>query len=742
MQFASPLPWWAAVLVGAIIAGAAYWSYRRPLTPLSTAQRATLTALRALALAALVFFLCRPVVLRPPAADPDLIVPVLVDVSRSMRVPDAGGQTRIARAAELVRRELLPALSGSFTPEVYTVGESWTAASTDMLDTLAADARHSNLTVAVDAIRERYRGRRVAGVIVVSDGGNTGTAAAASEGGPAVFAIGVGSSDGPPDREVVGITAGDPRVGQSSVDLRVSAVSRGYGRSPYQLRILGNGRLLESRTITPAADGSPVEEVFTVSPDPAIATVYTAEVATEGGEAVVENNSRAVLVSPTGRKRRLLAIVGAPGYEYSFMARVLAKDPSLEVDSIVRKGQDETGRDTFLVQAGGGRAAALTSGFPSSREALYGYDGLIVANVEGDFFTRAQLAMAAEFVAARGGGLVVLGGRSFAQRGLIGTPLEAALPVELNDRRGGLQRASFDAEGVSPANVLALTPDGETHPVMRIAATAAETRKRWSALPPLAASAALGGPRPGATVLAVTTAPSGALYPVIAVQRYGRGRSMVFAGEASWRWRMMVASTDRTYEHFWRQAARWLVTPAPDPVSVVVPEAAEPGDAIAVAVDARDGAFAPVADATVTATLSSPGGAGGALTMRRESATAGRFAARLTPDAAGLYRVQAEARRGTRSLGTADRWFYVGGADREFADPRLNEGFLRRLARASGGQYVPAGDVGAVVSLLQSASPRTLDPEQRDLWHEPWAFALVVALLSAEWILRRRWGLR
>jgi uncharacterized membrane protein len=541
---------------------------------------------------------------------------------------------------------------------------------------------------------------------------------------------------------VVGITAGDPRVDQSSVDLSVSAISHGYGRSPFQLRILGNGRLLESRTITPAADGSPVDEVFTVSPDPAIATVYTAEIAAEGGEAIAENNSRAVLVSPTGRKRRLLAMVGAPGYEYSFMARALARDPGLEVDSIVRKGQNETGQDTFLVQAGGGRAAALTSGFPSSREALYAYDGLIVANVEGDFFTRAQLSTAAEFVAVRGGGLVVLGGRSFAQRGLIGTPLEAALPVELNDRRGGLARASFNPEGASPANVLTLTPEGDTHPVMRIAPTSAETRKLWAALPPLAASAPLGGPRPGATVLAVTTAPSGALHPVVAVQRYGRGRSMVFAGEGSWRWRMMVASTDRTYEHFWRQAARWLVTPAPDPVSAAVPEAAEPGGSIQISVDARDGEFAPVADATVTATLSSPGGEVAALTLRRDATSAGRFSAGLTPAASGLYRVQAEARRGTRSLGTADRWFYVGGADREFADPRLNEGFLRRLARASGGRYVPASDAGTIVSMLHSASPQNLAPEQRDLWHEPWAFALVVALLSAEWILRRRWGLR
>ena len=96
----------------------------------------------------------------------------------------------------------------------------------------------------------------------------------------------------------------------------------------------------------------------------------------------------------------------------------------------------------------------------------------------------------------------------------------------------------------------------------------------------------------------------------------------------------------------------------------------------------------------------------------------------------------------TSDLGAVDRWFYVGGSNREFADPRLNEGFLRRVARASGGRYVQAADAMQLVSWLKAATPQTADPEQRDLWHEPWAIAAVALLLSAEWVLRRRWGLR
>jgi hypothetical protein len=216
----------------------------------------------------------------------------------------------------------------------------------------------------------------------------------------------------------------------------------------------------------------------------------------------------------------------------------------------------------------------------------------------------------------------------------------------------------------------------------------------------------------------------------------------VFAGEASWRWKMMVASTDRSYEFFWRQAARWLSSAAPEPVAIRVPEAPEPGDALTIDVDARDASFAPVPDAAIEATLTPPGGTATPLRLRHGDPAGGRYTTAIAAEQAGLYRVHAEARRGSTMLGTADRWMYVGSADREFADPRLNEGFLRRVARSSGGRYVRAADAAKVPAWLEAAVPQRAAPERRDLWHEPWAFALIVVLLSGEWILRRRWGLR
>jgi len=687
----------------------------------------------------LFLLLCRPVVLLPPVNGGDIVVPVLVDTSRSMRIEDADGRSRLASATALLTSQVLPALTRIGRPELFKVGDGLTESSAE---NLAADGRHTDLVGAVNAVRERFRGRRVAGILVLSDGGDTGQhplQAGQLQGAP-VSTIGFGTPEGVPDREVLSIGAGDPQLDQALVDVHVTTLTRGLGKTAYTLRVSANGQLLESRQITPGAEGAPDDQTFQVTPDPINATVVTADVVADPRETIRENNVRTLLLSPATRKRRLLVLAGSPGYEHSFLVRALAQDPSFEIDSIVRKGKDDSGRDTFLIQATGGRGASLVSGFPPTRDALFGYDAVVIGNLEGEFFGQEQIAMLADFVSVRGGGLLVLGSRTFLQRGIAGSALEEALPVELTDRRGGAPTRAGEGEAGSTRNKVAVTPEGALNPIMRIGATVEESRRLWADMPALASVSPVGGPRPGATVLALSQASNGASVPLLAVQRYGRGRSMVFSGEASWRWRMMRPSTDRSYELFWRQAARWLSGDAPAPVTIAVPDNPSPGDAVSIQVEARNAAFVPVADASVSATLTAPGGSQQSLTLR--PAGTGVQAATFQAETPGLYRIHAEARQGAASLGVADRWAYVGAADTEFADPRLNEAFLRRLARQSGGQYVPESDAGRVLTSLSETTPHTLEPERRDLWHQPWTFAFVLLLLGAEWVLRRLWGLR
>jgi len=176
-------------------------------------------------------------------------------------------------------------------------------------------------------------------------------------------------------------------------------------------------------------------------------------------------------------------------------------------------------------------------------------------------------------------------------------------------------------------------------------------------------------------------------------------------------------------------------------VSIVLPENGVPGENAVLGVETRDASFAPVADALVDASVTTPGGDTRSIKVRR-TATAGMYTADLRLDEPGLYHVSADARRAGVELGHADRWMYAGAVDREFIDPRLNEAWLRRVTRGTGGRYVRPADASKIVDWLQESAPQQAARVRRDLWHEPWAFAAIVALLSTEWILRRRWGLR
>jgi hypothetical protein len=84
----------------------------------------------------------------------------------------------------------------------------------------------------------------------------------------------------------------------------------------------------------------------------------------------------------------------------------------------------------------------------------------------------------------------------------------------------------------------------------------------------------------------------------------------------------------------------------------------------------------------------------------------------------------------------------VGGADTEMTDPRLNVHVLQRVALATGGRVIEPGQASALADDLRAALPATVLLLRHDLWHNGWSFGAIIALLAAEWVVRRRSGLR
>jgi len=736
VQFATPLPSWAIALVALTVVGLAVMAYRHA-AGLRPAQRGLLIFLRAAALSLVILCLLRPMVLVPPPDRQDGVVAVLVDGSRSMGLRDAEGLTRIERAGTLLTRDIVPSLSSRFRVEPFVFGDRLVPAGDAAL---AATGDRTDLADAVRAVVERHRGQGLSAIVVLSDGNDTSGAdleAAGRAAGVPIVAVGLGRTDGA-DREVVALATGQSSLDASLVDLTATLAARHLPGS-FDVRLLQNGQVVERRSVTPASDGAPMRVVFTVAPDRSAPTVYTIDVPAADAELTPANNQARALVPPPGRRRLLLSLEGAPGFEQTFLKRAWSDDPSLEVDAAVRKGRNEQGADTFFVQAGGARASTLVTGFPSTREALFAYDAVVLADYDLHLLSRESQEWLRAFVSERGGGLLFSGARTFDPQGLAGSPLEELLPLRLGDGVGVVRAASTSAEDryrVRP------TPEGTRHPMMRIAATDQEARSRWANLPSLAGVVQLGGARPGASVLAVMDE-LGANSTVVAVQRFGAGRTALFAGQASWRWKMLRPASDGSYDRFWRQTARWLTADALEPITATPPGSVLPGDPVELPIVARTAAYAPSPQDELRVRVEGPDGKTIDIIPSLTDPARGLFTARVPAGERGIYR--AEVVRTTGSSGSARtelRWL-VGGLDRELADPRLNEAGLRRLADASGGRYGTAEQGAAVAGwAIQAAAVRNRPPEWRDAWHTGWMFLSIVLLVSTEWGLRRRWGLR
>lgn len=215
---------------------------------------------------------------------------------------------------------------------------------------------------------------------------------------------------------------------------------------------------------------------------------------------------------------------------------------------------------------------------------------------------------------------------------------------------------------------------------------------------------------------------------------------MIFGGEAAWRWRMLMPATDGTYDSFWRQSIRWLAGASPRAVEVNGPVEAMPGEPVRLGVRVRNRAFEAASPASVVMSVDGPAGERES-PMPAPSDEPGLQSAVFTPSQDGVYRVKADVRWADGRVESATTSVLVGGADAEMTEPWRHDAALARLAEESGGSLVAEADLDTLPALLQKAAGAP-ELREKELWHQPWVFMLLVGLLSAEWTLRRRWGLR
>lgn len=333
------------------------------------------------------------------------------------------------------------------------------------------------------------------------------------------------------------------------------------------------------------------------------------------------------------------------------------------------------------------------------------------------------------------------GAQSFAQGNYYGTPIEKLLPVELPSHNGVANQglATF-RDKFKPL----LTPDGLHHPMLQLSSVESENSTMWEKLPDLVGYNPLGRAKPGATVLAThpLSEPDNPKI-ILAIQRYGRGRTMAFATSSSWNWQMEMPHEDMSHERFWRQVLRWLALSSPKPLELNLDkETYVLNEQVTLKVDVRDSTYTPIEDASIKARITTPSGNFLEIPFNWSSNGKVEYVAACHPGEQGLYLVEivAYSSKGV-FLGKTESAFFVEPSKVEYTNAHLMEPMLKRIAELSGGRYYhekQAERLPDEISVIQSSYSKLVEHE---LWDMPLLFLLVILILSIEWYVRRSKGL-
>ncbi len=95
-----------------------------------------------------------------------------------------------------------------------------------------------------------------------------------------------------------------------------------------------------------------------------------------------------------------------------------------------------------------------------------------------------------------------------------------------------------------------------------------------------------------------------------------------------------------------------------------------------------------------------------------------------------------------QDLNKSETIFMAEPPQSEVRGPTANSELLKTISENTGGKYITT-DTSPVSLKLDTSRKKILTGyETKKLWDNTFVFLLLIGLLSSEWLLRRRWGLK
>ena len=647
---------------------------------------------------------------------------IFIDSSPSMGLPGDGRKgSRLDEAKAFLLegpKPLLKSLSEMFDVRLYVLGESLKTIDGGELADLKPGQRKANLT---DAMQRPDTQNILA--MLFSDGNLRWEKTKIST---PILTVPMGGQKTYKDILIKAVKAPPLAFRDRGLSIDVTIKSYGYSGLAVPLILKEGNKLLVAKNLR--IDESPAEVTVSLPfiPEKVGQHNLHLSVPSQFGESLTSNNNVNLSLKVVRDKIRILMISGSPSLNYRFMRMALKSDPSIDLLSFVIL---RTPSDILNVPVQEQSLIPLPIDSIFSKE-LKNFDLLIFDNLPYPMYISPHYYGNVRDFVKEGGGFAMIGGPNFFYDiGKTPNPLEEMLPIHVTEKENYRRRSLTEVK---------LSRGGMTHPVTQFSSDENENLNLWRDMPALD-GINLFEPKTSGTVLLESA--DGNPRPILSIGSYGKGRVLVLGTDYSWKWYMGMVAKGKgnwAYLRFTEKMVRWLTKdPGLDPIQVILPEKKGTiGEESEFRIKVREEGIQKGKSAMVSLSVFNPDGMkiGSQLKATKQP---GEYFGSFFPEKEGTYKLKIE----TPAVSMEESWVFPGQLENFDAAPDHEN--LGMISASTGGKSLARGSdlLKEMEAYREKSGSRFVEEKRFPLWSMPYVLISVLALLGAEWYLRRKWGL-
>ena len=772
-------PLWTIALITALAVEFIIFLYRYEQSAVGRSKGNWLTALRLLALLALVWMLLQPVFSRKVNRELEQEVVVVLDDSASMDLVDPGATaSRYDMAANAINE------SGLFDDLEGRVGVRFMRAARKALGEDEEEAegwdQATDLANAMTTVLEQVPPDNLAGIVMMTDGRHNRPGRVEDVArrygilDAPIGVVGIGSEESPRDAAILEVRSPDAiYLGDR---LRVTTVVKfdGYRGRRAKVLLKKGEEIVQEQVISIPQDHHREEVRFNDVPETDGINAYTVELENLGEEFFDRNNSWQFETAITDARTNVLILDSHPRWEFRYLRNLFyGRDKSIHLQYVLLEPDTILGQQEERVPASAARkfGDAQATDLPESEEEWRKFDVIIIGDVPPESINENTWDIIRSCVTDRAAFLVAIAGPRHMPHAFESGIARDLFPVRYTPGR----RTFFGTK--EPPFRLILTAEGRNHPITAQSDSRLENERLWGEFPDFRWRHPVDGVKEGASVLVVASSEESeeeavgnaddlrsalsrlaqrkereAKNALLVAQQVGNGKVAMLLTDRTWRLREGVG--DIYHHRFWGQLVRWGAGPnlrsGTPSVRLGTDQLSYTGDdRLQITARLLDEQKNPVEDQSLKAEIWRDGEKLTTVQMSYVEGSPGLHKAQAGPfPGSGDYQIRLEGKKASDLLegegaGGVSTAFRVVGAMSpvELSETTLNRPLLDTLAELSGGRVVAPEDAGQLAGLFLTGEETREELRETRLW-DHWALlVLFCALLTSEWVIRRGSGL-